>query len=554
MGDRPAENADAFSLFGQEMLDATSRALERMISDMAGPIVGQQAIDAQSGLVRELSRLMAGQSELKPEPGDKRFNDPAWKDNPILTSWMQSYLLWAKSMDALASAIGLDELTVKRNRFFANLATDALSPTNSMLGNPAAMKHFIETGGQSTLDGLQNFLKDLVDNGGMPAQVDRSKFKVGENLATTKGAVVFCNEMFELIQYAPTTKKVYETPVLFVPSMINKYYVLDLAPGRSMYEYALSQGIQVFSMSWKNPTAAQRHWGLDDYLEQIINACAVTREITGSAQLHLAAVCAAGMLTSSVIGYLATRGDEQIRSSTTIVTGLDNSVEDTKLSIFTGPDMVEMIAGISEVHGVLDGRNLSTAFTWMRPNDLVWNYWVNNYLMGNPPPAFDILFWNGDSTRMPARTHRDFLEQALINAFTKPGAVKVFGTPIDMAEVKCDTYVMAGLSDHICPWKNTYSGARLYGGKVDFVLVGSGHVQSMVNPPGNPKSTYYVNRGLGDAADEWLKTAEKRQGSYWEHWAPWIQARSGATRASKSPGSKLFPALAPAPGHYVLEA
>lgn len=554
MGDQAGREAAAFGgIFGQEAMEAAHQALDRMMADIAGPVLGQDAVAAQSGLVREVSRLMAGQSDLKPEAGDKRFNDPMWKDNPLFQTWMQGYLLWSRSVDALAGAMGMDELAIKRNRFFANLVTDALSPTNTMIGNPAAMKKFVETGGKSTLDGLQNFLKDLVDNGGMPAQVDKSAFAVGRNLAMTKGAVVFRNEMFELIQYTPVTEEVYETPVLFVPSMINKYYVLDLAPGRSMFEYALAQGLQVFAISWKNPTAAESEWGIDNYLEQILNASAAVREITGSPQVHLAAVCAAGMLTSSVVGFLATRGDNQVRSSTTIVTGLDNAVEDTKLSIFTAPDMVEMVAGISQAQGVLDGRNLSSAFTWMRPNDLVWNYWVNNYLMGNPPPAFDILYWNSDATRMPARTHREFLDQGLINAFTKPGAVKVFGQPIDMAEVKCDTFVMGGLTDHICPWKNSYSGAKLYGGATEFVLVGSGHVQSMVNPPGNPKSSYYVNSGLPDSADEWLKTATKKQGSYWEHWAPWIIARSGGKRPARGAGSALFPPIAEAPGQYVME-
>ena len=460
MSGQSGQDQSAFAAaFGKEAIEGTTQAIARMVSDMAAPLMGQQAADAQSNLVREVSRLMAGQSDIKPAAGDKRFSDPQWTENPVFSAWMQGYLLWTKSVDARAGAMGMDELTIKRNRFFANLVTDALSPTNTMAGNPAALKRFVETGGQSTIDGLQNFLKDMVENGGMPSQVDKSAFTVGGNLAATKGAVVFRNEMFELIQYAPTTEQVYETPVLFVPSMINKYYVLDLAPGRSMFEYALSQGLQVFTISWKNPTAAESEWGLDNYLEQILNACAATREITGSAQVHLAAVCAAGMLTSSVAGYLATRGDKQIRSSTTIVSGLDNSVEDTKLSIFSGPDMVEVIAGISKAQGVLDGRNLSSAFTWMRPNDLVWNYWVNNYLMGNPPPAFDILFWNSDATRMPARTHREFLDQGLINAFTKPGAVKVFGTPIDMRAVTCDTYVMGGLTDFL----GVYLGALLIG-------------------------------------------------------------------------------------------
>ncbi|MFV0280488.1 MAG: PHA/PHB synthase family protein [Rhodoblastus sp.] len=547
------EEAVVGDIFGEEAMEAAHHALMRMMSDIAGPVMGESAVAAQSDLVREVSRLMAGQSDLKPASGDKRFNDPVWKENPVFSIWMQGYLLWARSVDAFATAMGMDDLAIKRNRFFANLVTDALAPTNTMIGNPAAMKRFVETGGQSTLDGLQNFLKDMADNGGMPAQVDKSAFKVGENLAVTKGAVVFRNEMFELIQYAPTTEMVYETPVLFVPSMINKFYVLDLAKGRSMFEYALSRGIQVFAISWKNPSANESEWSIDKYIEQILNASAAAREITGSPQVHLAAVCAAGLLTSMTAGFLAARGDSHVRSSTTIVTGLDVSAEDTKLSIFTAPDMVDMVAGISQAQGVLDGRNLSSAFTWMRPNDLVWNYWVNNYLMGNPPPAFDILYWNSDATRMPARAHREFLDQGLTNAFTKPGEIKVFGAPIDMGQVKCDMFVMGGLTDHICPWKNSYAGAKLYGGKVEFVLVGSGHVQSMVNPPGNPKSHYFVGAGVTTSADEWLKGADKRSGSYWEHWAPWIIERSGAQRPARAPGSALFPPIAAAPGQYVME-
>jgi len=555
MGEQTGKDAAAAfgGIFGQQAIEAATQALQRMMSDMGAPVAGIPALDAQSGLVRDVSRLMAGQSDLKPEPGDKRFADSTWKENPIFSAWMQGYLLWTKSMDAFAGAMGMDELSAKRNRFFANLVTDALSPTNTMLGNPAAMKKFVETGGQSTLDGLQNFLQDMVDNGGMPAQVDKSKFKVGGNLALTKGSVVFRNDMFELIQYTPTTDEVYETPVLIVPSMINKYYALDLAPGRSFIEYAVAHGLQVFTMSWRNPKAAQADWGFDAYVEAILNASAATREITGAAQVNLLAVCAGGLLTSAALGFLAAKGDSQVRSSTTIVTMLDNSVEETKLSIFASADTVDMIAGASAAQGVMDGKSLASAFTWMRPNDLVWNYWINNYLMGNPPPAFDVLYWNNDSTRMPARLHREFMDQGLANAFVKPGGVVALGEPVDLSKVKCDMYIMAGLTDHICPWKNSYAGTKLLGGKVEFVLVGSGHVQSFINPPGNAKAHYYLNDGLVDSADEWLKTARKQQGTFWEHWVSWAQARSGEKHPAKTAGSKLFPPICDAPGQYVLE-
>ena len=317
---------------GDDVFSAASKTLEQMLTDLAQPLPGQRAIEQQSSIVRGITRFISGQTQIKPEAGDRRFSDPQWTDNPFYNAYMQCYLAWAKGMNDMAGFIGLDEVSVKRARYFINNLTDALSPTNTMVGNPGAMRRFIETGGKSALDGLKNFLTDLTENRGMPSQVDKSKYKVGGNLAITPGIVVLRTDVIEVIQYRPRTPEVYAIPVLIATSMINKFYALDLAPGRSFVEYALDHGMQVFIISWRNPTVAHKDWSFDTYVDAILQACGVVREICGVDQLHLLAVCAGGLLTSALLGYLAAKDNRQIRSSTIFVTSLDNAVEDTKLS------------------------------------------------------------------------------------------------------------------------------------------------------------------------------------------------------------------------------
>ena len=541
------------STSGDDVFSLASKTLEQMLTDLAEPLPGQRAIEQQSSIVRGITRFMSGQTQIRPEAGDRRFSDPQWTDNPFYNAYMQCYLAWAKGMNDMAGFIGLDDVSVKRARYFINNLTDALSPTNTMVGNPGAMRRFVETGGKSALDGLKNFLTDLTENRGMPSQVDKSKYKVGGNLAITPGIVVSRTDVIEVIQYKPRTPEVYAIPVLIASSMINKFYALDLAPGRSFVEYALDHGMQVFIISWRNPTAAHKDWSFDTYVDAILQACGVVREICGVDQLHLLAVCVGGLLTSALLGYLAAKDNRQIRSSTIFVTSLDNAVEDTKLSIFATEETVRMAKQATHVQGVLAGDDLANIFAWMRPNDLVWSYWINNYLMGNPPPAFDILYWNNDSTRLPAVLHGEMLDQGLNNAFAHPSAVKVFGVPIDLSKTTCDIYVLAGATDHICPWKNVYAGAHLFGGQVKFILVGSGHVQSFINPPGNPKAKFFVNSRLPTSPDEWLETAEQRRGSAWGDWIDWVQARSGKLKSADPVGSERHPPLCDAPGLYVFE-
>ena len=550
--DTNQQSGASAQIAGADILTAASKMMEQMMQ-VTTQQAGFASVEQQADMVRQISRMMAGDDDLTPSPTDKRFNDPLFAQNPFYQAAMQNYILWSKTMDRFVDALGLDDASTKRARFFVNLITDALSPTNTLLGNPAAMKRFVESGGQSTLDGLKNFMSDLIENRGMPAQVDKSKYKVGDNLAITPGSVVFKNEMMEILQYKPQTDQVHAIPVLIVPSMINKYYALDLAPKRSFVEFALQQGLQVFMVSWANPTEDHRDWNFDTYLKAIIDAIEVTRNIADAPQVHLLAVCAGGMLTASVIGHLLDKNQDLVRSSTYVVTMLDNAIEETKLSLFTTQETVDLVKQFTQTTGVFAGNDMANVFAWMRPNDLVWNYWINNYLMGNPPPAFDILYWNNDSTRLPALFHGQLLEVGLRNAFATAGAVSALGTPLDLKKVNCDIYMVAGLTDHICPWKNVYASAQLFGSQVEFVLVGSGHVQSFINPPGNAKAKYYVNAHLPASHDEWFASAEKKPDSFWGHWTDWTKARSGDLVQARSPGNAQYPPLGDAPGQYVLQ-
>jgi polyhydroxyalkanoate synthase len=384
----------------------------------------------------------------------------------------------------------------------------------------------------------------------MPAQVSRKAFRVGENLATTRGEVVLRTDVLELIQYAPATSTVHERPLLMIPPQINKYYILDLAPGRSLVEYAVRSGFTVFVVSWRNPTPAQRDWGLDTYVGALVQATDCARAITASDRLNVLGACAGGITTSALLGHLAARGDDRVASATFPVTVLDPSSDAPGLRV--SRKTAASASARSEKKGVLAGRELSRTFAWLRPNDLVWSYWVNNYLMGAPPPAFDVLFWNNDLMNLPARLHREFLELAVDGSLVRPRALRVLGTPIDLGAVSADVYAIGALTDHITPWQACYRTPRFFGGSRTFVESSSGHIQAIVNPPGNGKSRFYASDAYEADADAWLARAEEHDGSWWKHWAEWLAARSGAKRpASSRLGSDAFPAIMPAPGRYV---
>jgi polyhydroxyalkanoate synthase len=511
------------------------------------------AVDASSELLQQVGRAWLGQSDVEPKRGDKRFADPAWRDNPFYRAWMQSYLAWGDALDRFVDKSGLDAKNAQRARFALSLVTDAFAPTNVWLGNPAALKKFVETGGVSAMHGFENMLDDIAHNRGMPAQVDRSAFEVGESLALTPGAVVFQNPVLELIQYSPLTQQVSERPLLLVPPQINKFYVLDLAPGRSLVEYLMRQGIQTFVLSWRNPTPAEREWGLETYLQSMLEAIDAVCEVTRSPDVNILGACSGGITTTLLLGHLAARADRLVNAATLLVTVLDTAAE-SQLGVFATRETIEAARQASRAKGVLEGQELAQVFAWLRPNDLVWNYWVSNYLLGDSPPAFDVLYWNNDTTNLPAGLHSDFLDLYLNNPLASHGKLELLGTPIDLARVKLDAFVLAGMTDHITPWKACYSTTQLFGGQCEFILSSSGHIQSILNPPGNPKAKYFRAENTPADADRWLAGATEHTGSWWEHWRDWLRERSGALKpAPKAVGSKQHRPIAKAPGAYVTE-
>lgn len=430
--------------------------------------------------------------------------------------------------------------------------TEAMAPTNSA-ANPAAVKRFFETGGKSLLDGLSHMAKDLVHNGGMPSQVNMDAFEVGKNLGTSEGAVVFRNDVLELIQYRPITEQVYERPLLVVPPQINKFYVFDLSPDKSLARFCLRNNVQTFIVSWRNPTKAQREWGLSTYIEALKEVVDVVTAITGSKDVNMLGACSGGITCTALLGHYAALGEKKVNALTLLVSVLDTTL-DTQVALFVDEQTLEAAKRHSYQAGVLEGRDMAKVFAWMRPNDLIWNYWVNNYLLGNEPPVFDILFWNNDTTRLPAAFHGDLIEMFKNNPLTRPNALEVCGTPIDLKQVTADIFSLAGTNDHITPWKSCYKSAQLFGGNVEFVLSSSGHIQSILNPPGNPKSRYMTSEDMPAKAEDWQENSSKHTDSWWLHWQAWQAQRSGDLKPSPtSLGNKKHAAAEAAPGTYVHE-
>jgi polyhydroxyalkanoate synthase len=500
----------------------------------------------------ELMRIGLGKSEVAPGKGDKRFADPAWQQNPLFKRTLQTYLTYSAGADAYVDNLGLKGMGAERLRFGLVLARDAMAPTNFFWANPAAVKRSYDTAGGSVVKGAVNMTGDLVRNHGMPSMVDRRPFKIGENLAASPGAVIYRNEVFELIQYTPQTETVYDRPILMVPPQVNKYYALDLSPGRSLYEYLLQRGIQVFGISWRNPTGAQRDWNFDTYVQATIDAIDVVREVSGSPDVNIMGGCLGGMTAALTQARLAAQGEEErIYSSTMFVTLLDCQSKG-RMFLFGTPATLELAKLVTKPTGVIDGWQMGSMFAWLRPNDLVWNYWVNNYLLGQDPPAFDILAWNADTTRLTMAFHHQLLDMVTGNQLAHPGAMTVLGTPIDLSRITTDTYVAAGLTDHITPWQTCYKTTQMVSGHSQFVLCSSGHIQTVVADPKHRGLGYFVNPDIPPSADEWLQAAERHEGSWWEHWVKWLAERSGEQSAApQALGSTRFPPKEPAPGTYI---
>ena len=527
--------------------DSSVLRLGAALARQPAPMTRQAA-----GLGRELYRIAAGRSSLAPHPKDRRFADPAWRGNPLLKRLVQAYLATAASAEALLDGADLEWRDDTRVRFLLANLVAAAAPSNNPLLNPAAWKELIDTGGGNVVRGLRSLAEDLTTQPRVPSMVPPGAFEVGKTLAVTPGAVLYRTELFELIQYQPDTDTVYELPVLIVPPMINKYYITDLSPGRSMVEYLVGQGLQVFVMSWRNPDARHRDWGLDRYGDALVDALHATRVICGAAKTSVCALCSGGILAAMVAGHLNVMGQhDQLAGLCLGVTVLDHARAGTAAAMVNDRTAAAAIA-VSQRQGYLDGRALAEVFAWLRPDDLIWNYWVNNYLLGKQPPAFDILHWNADTTRLPAALHRDFITLGLTGALTKPDAATMLGSPVDLAAVDVDSYVIAGIADHICPWQSCYRSTQLLGGNVKFVLSTSGHIASMVNPPSNPKASFRTGSSNPADPDKFLAEAVAVAGSWWPDYAAWLAEHGGERRPGPERlGSAAYPVLSPAPGTYV---
>jgi polyhydroxyalkanoate synthase subunit PhaC len=549
------------------LADAATSMLRRMNPGgsglrLAAALAARPQLVAGRGgqLAGELVRIAAGRSEVAPSRRDRRFTDPAWAGNPLLRRTMQAYLATAASAEGLVAEAGLEGADAERVGFVLTNLIDALAPANNPLLNPAAIKAAVDTGGGSALTGLRHFLTDMAVPPRVPSMVEPDAFEVGVDLAVTPGSVVLRTPVFELIQYRPVTSTVRPVPLLIIPPVINKFYVMDLAPGRSMVEYLVGQGLQVFMVSWRNPDARNADWDLDTYGQAVLDAMDAAERITGSDQTALAGTCSGGIIAAMVAAHLAATGQQdRIAAFTLLVTVLDQAHAGLASAVID-ERTVRVAAAASRARGYLDGRSLAEVFAWLRPNDLIWNYWVNNYLLGKKPPAFDILFWNADTTRMTAGLHRDFLQLGAANALVHPGAATMLGSPVDLAAVDRDSYIVAGITDHICPWQSCYQSTQLLGGRPRFVLSTSGHIAAMVNPPGNDKARYQLTKQSPDdpvgpeEAQEWLRSAETIKGSWWPDYADWLGERCGEEQAAPTElGGAGLPPVSDAPGTYIYD-
>jgi polyhydroxyalkanoate synthase subunit PhaC len=555
------EASDAVGMLDLVLPDATLGTLRRFRPDAsmmryAARLASRPGTVARRAtkLAADLAGIAAGSSAIAPDRRDRRFADPAWNENPLLKRAVQTYLAVGKTAEELLADAELDWRDNTRLKFVLTNLIAATAPSNYPVSNPAAWKAFIDTGGLSMVRGARALVSDMSSTPHIPTMVAPDAFEIGKDIAVTPGAVVARTDVYELIQYKPTTPTVHQFPLLMVPPMINKYYITDLAPGRSMLEFFVAQGYQVFVLSWSNPGKEARNWDLDTYGQAIVDSIGTLRDIAKSPKVNIIGLCAGGITTSMVTAHLSATGQlDQVASLCLGVTLLDMTQAGTTVALMDETTAAGSILA-SRTRGYMDGRSLAEVFAWLRPDDLIWNYWVNNYLQGKKPPPFDILFWNADTTRMPAGLHRNFIEIAMENALTKPGTASMLGSPVDLSKIDVDTYVVAGIDDHISPWPSAYRATQLLSGNMRFVLSNSGHIAAMVNPPSNPKATFRLAPSTPPDHREWLAQAETVQGSWWPDYTTWLTERSGDTKqAPRTLGNTNFKPLCPAPGTYILQ-
>ena len=486
-------------------------------------------------------------------PADRRFSDKAWREHPYFAWLRDAYLLYGEYVRELAALAQTDEATKRRLVFLAQQYVDAIAPSNFLATNPEALQRALATGGTSIAQGLSNLIADA--QRGRIAMTDDSAFEVGRNLAITPGSVVYRNPLIELIQYAPTTREVARRPLLIVPPCINKYYILDLQPENSFVRYAVAEGHTVFMISWRNipPELGSLTW--DDYLEQgVLAALDVAREIAGSETINTLGFCVGGTLLACALAVLAARRETAAASATFLATMLDFA-DPGDIGVYVSREGLAARMPALCGGGRIQGSELASAFASLRPNELVWNYVVGNYLKGQTPPAFDLLYWNGDSANLPGPMYVEYLrDMYLDNRLREPGALSMCGEPIDLKRIAMPTYILATREDHIVPWRTAYKSVALLGGELTFVLGASGHIAGVINPAAKNRRNFWTNELLTDDPDDWLARARTQPGSWWPHWAAWLGDYTGGSRAApKTAGSDKHRPLAPAPGTYVVE-
>ena len=492
----------------------------------------------------------------EPAPGDRRFKDQAWQESFVFDFIKQSYLLTARWLQqTVKETEGLDKKTAQKVDFYTRQFVDAMAPSNFLMTNPEVLRATIESGGENLVKGLDNLLKDLERGKGKLAikMTDMEAFEVGKNIATTPGKVVFQNDLMQLIQYSPTTDKVMKRPLLLVPPWINKFYILDLREKNSFIKWAVSQGITVFVVSWVNPDEKLAEKTFEDYMfEGPLAAIDAIEKATGEKEVNAIGYCIGGTLMAATLSYMQAKKDERI-ASITFFTTLVDFAEAGELAVFIDEEQLQALESKMEKEGgYLDGGAMSTTFNMLRANDLIWSFVVNNYLLGKDPFPFDLLYWNADSTRMPAAMHSFYLRKMYQeNRLVEPGAIRLGNVPIDLTRIKLPTFILSTREDHIAPWRSTFAATRLYKGPVKFVLSGSGHIAGVVNPPEPVKYGYWTNEKKAETPDTWLESATQHQGSWWPEWRKWLDAYSGGEVAARKPGDGKLKPIEDAPGSYV---
>jgi polyhydroxyalkanoate synthase subunit PhaC len=549
--------------------DAALGTMRAMPATLPSPAMTSRlpAISIDSAAARQLTerytrrfeelwtRAAEGRTAPVPAHGsaDRRFSDKAWREHPYYAWLRDAYLLYGEYVRELAALAQTDDATKRRLVFLAQQYVDAISPSNFLATNPEALQRALATGGTSIAQGLSNLISDA--QRGRIAMTDESAFEVGRNLATTPGSVVYRNPLIELIQYAPTTREVASRPLLIVPPCINKYYILDLQPENSFVRYSVAEGHTVFMISWRNipPELGGLTW--DDYLEQgVLAALDVVREIAGSKTINALGFCVGGTLLACALAVLAARHQKPVASATFLATMLDFA-DPGDIGVYVSREGLAARMPALCGGGRIQGSELASAFASLRPNELVWNYVVGNYLKGQTPPAFDLLYWNGDSANLPGPMYVEYLrDMYLDNRLREPGALSMCGAPIDLKRIAMPAYILATREDHIVPWRTAYKSVGLLGGDLRFVLGASGHIAGVINPAAKNRRNFWTNELLGDDPDDWLARARTQPGSWWPHWAAWLGDHTGGPRAApKTLGSDKHRPLSPAPGTYVVE-